>query len=575
MMKRRLPYLAALVVALVTSGVWAQQSTDGPYILHEFFAGDVSGTDGTGAGDGPEANAAPPTEGGPPALSMEPRNDELIYGAEGPVDDGRWEEPYGSLNPFSSQNKLDANTDRVNSLNYFASFEPSVIPYKRVVAQNQVLRTAAGEYRMQLLAGDRREIRIGQAIPSGHELFWGSFMVRTEPSRWHPMASVAPHQTLLDVRSEPEVDLTFYRDDAGNFYFRTNHRGLLRLNVRVAVEPFYFSGEFPDVAWSDFRGLSKPVFPEDAGPVALRVLQKIGVNQSMPPTQVMTRMVEYFRNFEARPLPPELASGDDLYETIASSQIGVCRHRSLAFVITAQYLGIPAHYVYNEAHAFVEVEWPNVGWRRIDLGGAADELNAASADSQTIHTPDDPLPRPDRYVQEQERMEHNGWKPRGEGAQGGQEREASESAEASPPGSNEGLNEGDAVDGQSPAEGAGQAEGVPMNAEASLPPDDERESTRLELDEATSEVKRGGAIRVLARLTDSEGRPLPFRDVEVHIGAVGSERPGQRTRVGVVETDSRGRIVNEIAVPRNHAIGRWSLFLVFPGDEDYRPVLAY
>ena len=86
----------------------------------------------------------------------------------------------------------------------------------------------------------------------------------------------------------------------------------------------------------------------------------------------LRKLVWWFRSFK----PGELERADDgLYLTLALSRRGVCRHRAYAFVITAHGLGIPARYVSNEAHVFVEAYVPGQGWLRIDLGGGAQGMN--------------------------------------------------------------------------------------------------------------------------------------------------------------------------------------------------------
>ena len=50
----------------------------------------------------------------------------------------------------------------------------------------------------------------------------------------------------------------------------------------------------------------------------------------------------------------------------------------IAFLVTAQSLGIPTRMVLNEAHAWVEVH-DGVLWRRIDLGGAGHMAPASNA----------------------------------------------------------------------------------------------------------------------------------------------------------------------------------------------------
>src|SRR5262249_50796144 len=96
----------------------------------------------------------------------------------------------------------------------------------------------------------------------------------------------------------------------------------------------------------------------------------------------------------------------DVYLDLAYSKRGVCRHRAFAFVLTANAAGIPARYVTNEAHAFVEVRVPDRGWIRIDLGGAASELEVANASEKAIYRPraPDPSPRPERYGESYTRL---------------------------------------------------------------------------------------------------------------------------------------------------------------------------
>src|SRR5437016_1903843 len=77
------------------------------------------------------------------------------------------------------------------------------------------------------------------------------------------------------------------------------------------------------------------------------------------------------------------------------------RHRAFAFLVSALAAGIPARYLSNEAHAWAEVWAPQKGWMRVDLGGAAVELDVANASDKTIHRPrgKDPFPKPRAYAE--------------------------------------------------------------------------------------------------------------------------------------------------------------------------------
>jgi hypothetical protein len=103
---------------------------------------------------------------------------------------------------------------------------------------------------------------------------------------------------------------------------------------------------------------------------AVPVLDQIGVSRVASPTDAVRALVAYFRGFTPSTNHLEPATGRELYQRLALSRKGVCRHRAYAFVVTALALGIPARFVHNEAHAWVEV-FDGLVWHRIDLGGAA------------------------------------------------------------------------------------------------------------------------------------------------------------------------------------------------------------
>src|SRR5690606_7524478 len=99
----------------------------------------------------------------------------------------------------------------------------------------------------------------------------------------------------------------------------------------------------------------RPSPPEAVKAEALAVAQMLGLEPSMPYDQLLNGLVAHFRAFVPGEPPPETAS---VYRDIALGGVGICRHRAHGFVITALGLGVPARYVFNEAHVFVEVYIP-------------------------------------------------------------------------------------------------------------------------------------------------------------------------------------------------------------------------
>lgn len=582
-MRHRTPILTAVVLLTGISAAVAQQSMDGPYVLHEYVAGI---DDSAASGEAQPSPARPAGPGLPPSLSLETRPGEPIYAEDGPVFEKDIEEPYGSLSPFGGSNELDGNTDRVDSLTYYSNFNPSVIPYKRVVAQNRVVVGPDGEYSVQLRAGEHEPVELAAEADPSMDVFWGTFLLRLEPNQLQPVASVSPDQRILQLETEPDVAITVLEDRADNFYVRSNVGGLVRVNMRVAAPKYYFNGEFTPVSWEQFpTGLVPPMAP-GLKRRASALAGRVGFDQSRPPQDVLREMIRYFRDFDARPLPDELLKRDRL-EAIVENQLGVCRHRSLAFIAIAQSLGIPSRYVYNEAHAFVEVFWPGQGWRRVDLGGAADELNASANEGSSVHDPGtDRLPTPQRYRDEQERMARNGWEaPRlggsdspGETGDNGESGENGKTGDSSS-GTNGAAQPQASTNGspsavESPGENAPSSDGAESPAMFSEPPPDDRAETRLAIEQATAVVRRGGDLRITARLTAADGRPLAGREVTIYLGPVGMTEPGAAVTLGTVQTGRDGRARARVKVPREQTIGRWSLFVRFSGDDELRPAIA-
>lgn len=577
MNKRRWSLVLGGMVAASALAAVAQERLDGPTVLHEFFTGSKrQGGAGGSAGTQPPAQMVEVADAtAPPSLSSEAGAGELVYAPDGPLPDARLKEPYGDLSPFGGPNTLDSNTDRVDSLNYFENFDPSIIPYKRVVSQNSVYRSSDGEYVVRRL-GTPRNIAPALTLVPDSQIFWGSFLLQMDENRMQPIASVAPHQQILDIQTEPPVRAQVLVDDAGNFLVRAPFNGPLRVNMKIAVPGSYFTGEFLPVSWDDIDGLGLEPLEPDVLRTARDVQAQIGISRAQPPHEVLLELISYFRNFEGRPFPDD-QKGDDLFVSIVSEQIGVCRHRSLAFLIVAQSLGIPTQYVYNEAHAFVEIYWPGMGWRRVDLGGAADELNAAAANNRTIHAPPDNLPQPEQFVREQERMVQNGLRPEsgnGQGAgDGPQERQGGDAqagtqADSAGQGNTNGADQAMVQQMAADPDPASLQGGTQQEAQPDL-----RTPSSLVLLSVANEVKRGAEVSVRGRLS-ADIPNLKGRQVEVHLGPPGTRIGTRATRIGETTTRVDGSLVAEVRIPESQPVGRWSLFLVFPGDAELAPSFA-
>ncbi len=541
--------------------VWTAWAQGGGRVLHEYFESAGGGL-GTGAPGGtvqaPRTAVREP--GSPPPLTLNADEDEPVLGADGPESALGMENPQGGLNPQNARNPLDDRTDEVDELNYFSSFDPSVIPYKRVVAQNVVETDGPDGYafRVDTSPSAMQRVRVG-GTSRGDE-FWGTFLVKMEPGSLHPIPSVAPDQRLLEVEVAPEQarnGLEFVKDSADNFYVKGSHRGVVRLNVKLSVERFYFTGEMVGVSWSQMRAASDELasMSRRASGKASELAGRLRV-KGLSPEGTVNALTRYFRGFMNEALE-ESEQGIDKYEAIVLARKGVCRHRSFAFAITANALGIPTRYVYNEAHAFVEVYWPGRGWRRIDLGGSAEDIlmRAGGRQDHRVHDAvDEALPTPPAYMRELEKLAQK----EDERQNAAQEASGEQSEEA---------NEGEvSVD-------PGADPGDPGSDPFESNPSDGRARAALQIGSSGGEVKRGGTLQISGRMTSDTGASVAGKVVQIVLAPRGA-RGDEGQVLGEVEVDRSGRFSGEIEIPKDVPIGLWTLRAVYEGDEEMSPALS-
>jgi hypothetical protein len=562
---------AILVLALLGWALTsrAQESVRRGIVLHEYFEGGALQP----RGDAQGALAPGEGRGMTPTLSLEPRPGEMIFSGDGPIGDVPIDAPHGPLDPRAGESRLDGETDRVDQLDYFENFDPSIIPYKRLIAQNRVRREPSGGYAMVLESRRQRPVLVEpREVRSDEDPFWGTFLLRVSPGELFAIPSVAADQSLLSLDAEPAVPIDVFRDDADNYYVRAAYDGLIRVNMRLAAPRYYFDGVLSDaVRWADFPQELLPGLEPKTAEVADSVLTELGVSRRESPRQALHGLVEHFRDFEGRPLAEAAARGD-LYRTIALEKTGVCRHRSLAFVVTAQALGIPARYVSNEAHAFVEVYWPGQGWRRIDLGGAAEEVRRRDGGQGRVHdgAAADPFPQPPAYLSELERI--MGRDERGTGANDAVEREPT--GELGQGSGEEALPDREPMNLPARSDGDSGRAGLPGSA-IDLDPlveslEDGRLETQVRILSAQREVMRGEPMTIRGDLRTADGTWLTEREVKVFLVPAGAAAPTMERQIGQGRTDGQGRFEVIVTLDGSISIGRWALRAMFEGDEELR-----
>jgi len=535
---------AALLWALVP-GAGADPM---PTVLHEYFDPhavvvttqemDAAAAAADAVGGAPDGIGEGRGNGSPEAGSDEAQG-APVYGTAGSrVDDG-----------FA----FDARTEREGMLSYHAVFSPSVIPYKRMSVFDEV-QVRDGVLSLALSSQSLRPVSLaarGSAV--GWEHFIGELAVMAGDGQVIRLPSVAPEAVVLWAETKPGREVLFFKDAADGFYVAVSGEGQVTLTFGMAAEPGYFSpAPLADgVKCRDLRRQGKvPPFPSAARGLAKEAAQLIGVSPGDKVAVALPRMVRFFRDFEALALEGGAPGGDPFLEVVRS-QRGVCRHRAFAFVVVAQYLGIPARLVANEAHVFVEVWMVGAGWLRIDLGGGAEGLNVIGGAGKREHVASDA-----GLMSEAEE--------RGEGAVS---RRSVERA---------GFSRVEGLDGAATAMPRGeQGSEVGSDAEAggALVDDagrwqvgDPRLPTVLRVNVLPGAVLRGESLEVAGRLEGADAQAIVDAEVTLVLASA-----AQRLVVGRAKTSAAGSFVVLVELPPTLALGIWDLHVVFAGDEKYRP----
>ena len=376
---------AVAVASLGVLASWAAAQRPAP-ILHEYLpplAGSVGRSD----------HVVASKTGGTEALP------EAIETALGRIARPKAEPAGGAVPLYQARPPAFAGPDRRTGgdldLHYQMVFDPEVAPFKRESSLDRV----GVDLRMSASGTGNVQQVVGQPARPGHELFWGHVQLKLQPNQAVVLPSVAPTSQVLSWQVEPPVALQLWRDRAGNFSVQADHTGVVDLRFLMDGPTDYFAAPLGVATARDDP--ENPVLSPEVAAMATALWPTLGVHAQLERGAAIGRLVEWFRSFEPGEPPP--ATGAALSDLVLSKK-GVCRHRALGFVIMVQSLGISAHFVSNDAHAFAEVWAPAVSgrgaWQRVDLGGGADSLELHGAQGKHLHQPlhADPFPKPDAYA---------------------------------------------------------------------------------------------------------------------------------------------------------------------------------
>ena len=567
---RRLGPLAALAVLGVAGGAIAiAQTVPTPArkrALHEPMPGPHQKKPGQGRvlGEEPRAGKNPTafTSGDKvlpePALDQQPPKGEPIFGDKGMATDRQTED------------SPDRQTSADPTLHYVAVFNPDVVPFKRLSALDVVRE----DYTMGVGRTTQVELPVGGKTDRTRDAFWGSIQIRLSPGQDIAIPSVAPDMRILSYETEPRAQLVFTKDGADNFYVHTDDpgaNGVYRLVFLADADAGYFAPSLPTSQRYTVRAVRDRVpaelrrdVPAGIRNAAKRTLDEIGIDEEMELGSAFNKLVGFFRAFSAKPLP---SGTGDVYRDLCDNQAGVCRHRSFAFMVTANALGLPTRYVTNEAHAFVEVWFPERGWQRIDLGGAALRLEVSNAKDKTLHRPraEDPFEKPREYTSGGTSYSNlKGDKISGLSDQ--QLRDKHKPVGDAPA-------SGDFADPSAPPDPDADPDSISPDPSAPARTlDPKKRNPKIRIHRADGVAYRGETLSV-AGAVEIDDKPLVDHIVDVFLAPAG--RFGNNPiRIGRTTTGPDGKFEVEVDLPGNLELRSYELFVTTPEDATYNGAVS-
>ncbi|MDB4972849.1 MAG: hypothetical protein JWN48_1190 [Myxococcaceae bacterium] len=488
-------------------------------------------------------NAVEPPRGGP----LRKEDERPMLAGQG---DGAFGDPPGRRSPAFRPDRI---TELEGTLGYYEVFTPGITPFKRVTALDGVSMLESVPV-LGVVDPARTPVVIEglTAVPPDtrvRDRFWGSVVLDFSEGSVVPLPSVSPESRILELTSEPELKLSIEKDGADNFFAVALATPPKQVRVTYVIDaPRSFFGTTLPGTKTDALASQVHPLPESVEASALTFARELGVTRGMPVDVALRTLVEHFRSFEESKQPPR--DTGNIFLDLARGRRGVCRHRVYGFVITAQALGIPSRFVQNEAHAWAELELPELGWVRLDLGGAARGLEAHASGNRPAYQPQepDPWPRPRAYEDSYSRA-------------------FEAAAEAA------------ALEGKMQAGGqhrsTGEARLKPTLSQRASEPelavDDDRRPLSLRVTRYLPEVMRGGALELEGEVRGDRGAGVVGLRIEISLSEIEAPRA---VLLGVAVSDAQGHFQGKFAVPPQLDPSDYALVVVTPGDATYRAARA-
>lgn len=419
--------------------------------------------------------------------------------------------------------QVDRLTTRPDRVRYDEPFRPSILPFKRLYAFDLLEDDLSFSVQDKSL----EPISVGGRAEDSEDAFFGDFEVDLVDDVPVRIPSVGPGAHVRALHVDPPSPVVLLRDSADNWFAKGARTGRARIVMQVTIDRRVFGSAFATVGFEELAQYKSP-FPGQARGAAQRIARHVGALDAASPADALSTLVDYFRRFEASSTLPSATDTENLYVELSLDQKGVCRHRAYAFAVTALFVGIPTRVVHNEAHAWVEVFDGEI-WHRVDLGGAAAQVEETRPDPTTPghRPPNDP------YSWPRKSQPGLGLAP----------------ANASVPHDDKSAASGASGDGQSTSWPSATQSTVQSRADSATAPS----HVNIELVVQNSDLSRGKPLRVIGRAT-RHGKACSLSRVDFFLEGAHGPLP-----IGSLSTDRAGEFAGTVTIPRDAAVGNQTL----------------
>ncbi len=362
----------------------------------------------------------------------------FIFPQEDYGDEEEDDEDHVSVLPLRKKINVDANTKLTNKF-YSASGSLSVelrsnfqttcddyrifildkIEYKSsiITCSLQFIQSSSAYKEVSVVSDSVQNLNVQSILENNSHAVVGAFKSTLDKNHYYP---------LPDLGSVMANNLTIYSEDSSalSFYWHASYQQYYCKVSQTTEVHFFYVCYLRDHYDAQHSNLLEPLKSSNLLSSKLRnackeALQKESKlnflwDTTLTLNKKLTELITYCRNFENSALTSKEGTDLDILLRIISEKKGFCCHRAEAFVLLAQYLGIPARAIYNEQHAFCEIPYGNSDepqWNSIDLGGASGrkdltppELRAslfASIESESSVMPNSYTALFQAYVQQQ------------------------------------------------------------------------------------------------------------------------------------------------------------------------------